>query len=70
MELSELTEKVKPYLGEGLHTAFRKASDSDEANEIHRLIRDMDPGEWDAILEFVTRPVLEYVLELQEKESK
>ncbi len=38
------------YIGEGIHTAFRKAGQSEIAARIHRDIAAMDPDEWDAIL--------------------
>lgn len=41
-------------LGEGFHTAFRKAvGDSPQARKIHELIQKMPNDEWHAILEFV-----------------
>ena len=41
------------HLGESFHTAFRKAVDSEEVNEIHKLIREMPDESWWSILEFV-----------------
>lgn len=46
-------EEVTAHLGESFHTAFRKAASSKEANEIHRLIHEMDKDDWWAILRFV-----------------
>ena len=43
-------------LAEGFHTAFRKASDSDEAWRIWKLIREMPPAEWSKIISFVADP--------------
>lgn len=54
VSVNELIE----YLGEGFHTAFRKASDSPEATQIWDLISNMPAHEWHAILEFVAVPVL------------
>lgn len=40
-------------LGEGFHTAFRKAGDSATATQVHRLIGNLAPEEWSSIVEFV-----------------
>ena len=52
-------DELRSFLGEGFHTAFRKAADSDEANTIWHLIQKMDPDEWHAVLDFVTEPTFE-----------
>ena len=54
---------VADYLGEGFHTAFRKASDTPQADKIWHLIRDMDPAEWSSVLDFVAKPLVDYVKE-------
>ena len=62
MELTKLRAKISDewtkdevidHLGESFHTAFRKASDSKEASQIHVLIRKMNKEDWKGILEFV-----------------
>lgn len=40
-------------LGEGFHTAFRKATDCPQAPTIWQLIHDMPTGSWNAVIEFV-----------------
>jgi len=40
-------------LGEGFHTAFRKATDCQQANTIWHQIQKMAPHDWSAVLEFV-----------------
>jgi hypothetical protein len=47
------------FLGEGFHTAFRKAGESAAADQIWRLIGSMDPDEWQRIVEFVAVPLAE-----------
>ena len=47
-------EDIISLLGEGFHTAFRKAiPDSDIGGKIWQLIRDLSQEDWDAVLEFV-----------------
>lgn len=47
-------EEIISLLGEGFHTAFRKAiPDSDIGDQIWYLIRDLHPEDWGAVLEFV-----------------
>lgn len=45
--------EFQTYLGEGLHTSFRKATDCPQAHPIWKLIQEMSDGEWTACLEFV-----------------
>lgn len=40
-------------LGEGFHTALRKASDHPSAWQAWKAVEGMPPEEWDAILRFV-----------------
>lgn len=47
-------DEFKSMLGEGFHTAFRKATDDSHAAEAWRQIREMAPGAWGSVLEFVT----------------
>jgi hypothetical protein len=46
-------EFLRDALGEGLHVAFRKGSDCDEADKIHKLITKMPDAEWSKIIDFV-----------------
>lgn len=49
----ETRDRIKSLVGEGFHTAFRKAVDNEQAMPIHRLINDMPAKDWDNIIEFV-----------------
>jgi hypothetical protein len=53
----ELTEaqlyELCSYLGEGIHTAFRKAAESDESTQIWYLISDLRPEEWRDVVYYV-----------------
>lgn len=40
-------------LAEGFHTAFRKGTDHPSSAAIWRMIRDLPPEEWGAIIDFV-----------------
>lgn len=55
---SELTS----MLSEGFHTAFRKAIDGPDAMPIHRLIGNMRPEDWSAVISFVADPLWKIVL--------
>lgn len=44
---------LRSLLGEGFHTAFRKATDAPLAMPIHRLLSELDSDDWDAVLSFV-----------------
>lgn len=46
-------EELIDYLGEAIHTAFRKATDCEQAHPIWKLIREMPPEDWQAVLGFV-----------------
>lgn len=46
-------DEFKSLLGEGFHTAFRKATDDPKSSEIWKLIQDLDPKSWDSVLGFV-----------------
>jgi hypothetical protein len=50
-------DAIHSMIAEGLHTAFRKASDSPESRVIHKLIDGMPHEEWRAIVDFVTDPL-------------
>lgn len=45
--------ELRSVLGEGFHTAFRKATDDPLAFPIHRLIAQLGDGEFTAVLDFV-----------------
>lgn len=45
--------ELRSILGEGFHTAFRKATDDPLAFPIHRLIAQLGDGEFTAVLDFV-----------------
>ena len=61
---------VEEYLGEGIHTAFRKAlPDSKQAHQIWKLIREMPDEDWEAIVKFVAiglKPLCDEVERLRE----
>jgi hypothetical protein len=38
--------EAQEILGEGVHTAFRKATDAPQAAKIHQLINEMGPLAW------------------------
>ncbi|MGH7743394.1 MAG: hypothetical protein ACREQ5_01035 [Candidatus Dormibacteria bacterium] len=46
-------EEFQDLLGEGMHTAFRKACDCPEGMKIHHLISEMPPECWAEAVEFV-----------------
>jgi hypothetical protein len=50
-------------LGEGFHTAFRKAIDGPDAMPIHRMISDMRPEDWSAVIRFVADPLWDLLRE-------
>ena len=53
-------EDYRDYMGEGIHSAFRKASDHKSASLIHQLINDMPDEEWRAIVDFVAEEMWQY----------
>ncbi|MFB0520029.1 MAG: hypothetical protein ACETWD_01210 [Desulfatiglandales bacterium] len=60
-------ETIEDLLGEGFHTAFRKASESKEGNQIWHLIKSLPDEEWGAVIDFVSHPLIDYLEEqLQE----
>lgn len=46
-------EETGGYLAEGIHTAFRKATDCDQAHPIWKLIQDMPDEEWGRVVSFI-----------------
>lgn len=59
--MSLTVDDVKSYLGEGFHTALRKAGDSPQARMAWQAIDEMDPHEWDSVLRFVAEPLVDYL---------
>lgn len=71
LELEDLREKtaglqgsygvtdsdIRSVIGEGFHTAFRKAVDHPYATVIHKLIGDLPDEDWSAVIDFVSGPV-------------
>jgi hypothetical protein len=53
-------ETLVSLLGEGFHTAFRKAVDSEEAWEVWQMIKKMPGEDWAAILKFVADGLTSY----------
>ena len=65
MTRDEQIDHLTEFLGEGFHTAFRKAvPDSDEANQIWHLIKEMKGEDWTRVLAFVAEPLLDALPEL------
>lgn len=48
IQISE--DDLASQLAEGIHTAFRKATDCPQALPIHRLISEMPDGEWGQVI--------------------
>jgi hypothetical protein len=46
-------ETLRSMLGEGFHTAFRKATECEQAMPIHRLIGEMPDGEWSRVIDWL-----------------
>ena len=62
MQGENLSKKeVKEVLGEGFHTAFRKAIEGYTANDIWILIKELPDEEWNAILDFVYECIKPYL---------
>lgn len=57
---------IRSMIGEGFHTAFRKAADSMEAAIAWKAIRDMDSEEYAAIISFTADPIIEALLEAEQ----
>lgn len=57
---------IRSMIAEGLHTAFRKASDSPESLVIHRLIDGMPHEEWRGITDFVAGPLITMLREAED----
>jgi hypothetical protein len=57
-------DELASLLGEGFHTAFRKAADSSEAVAIHKQISALPDVEWARIVEFVAHGLIVSGLEV------
>ncbi len=55
--------ELRSMLGEGFHTAFRKAIDGPGAMPIHHLISDMDDEDWGRVISFVAGPLWDLLKE-------
>jgi len=62
MEEIEKSEEIKEVLGEGFHTAFRKAVNSKKAYAIWKLIRELSDEEWNDIIDFVYECIKDYMV--------
>lgn len=56
-------DEIRELLGEGFHTAFRKATDSPEADAIWKLINELDDDEWASVINFVAAPLIDALAE-------
>lgn len=54
-------EDIKSLLGEGFHTAFRKAVDGHQSAKIHDLITEMPNLEWANVIDFVGDHLIDYL---------
>jgi len=61
---------IRSWLAEGFATAWRKAVDSPESVVIMKLIKDMDPEDWAAAIDFVADPMIRWLREAQAKHEK
>lgn len=46
-------DDLRSLIGEGFHTAFRKALDGPPAHEVWRMIRALPDKEWREVIDFV-----------------
>jgi hypothetical protein len=58
---------IRSMIAEGFHTAFRKAADSMEAAIAWKAIRDMDNGEYAAIVSFTADPIIDTLREAERR---
>lgn len=56
---------IRAMLAEGFHTAFRKAVDSPFAVVIHKLIKDLEDGEYAAVIDFTADPLIAMLREAE-----
>lgn len=63
-------EVLRGMLGEGFHTAFRKATDAPLAMPIHRLLSELDPDDWGAVLSFVMDGLAHGTVEAPEPDAR
>lgn len=52
-------EWFRSYLAEGIHTAFRKASDHPNASKIHALINELPTSEWNMIILTISEAMID-----------
>lgn len=62
--------EIRSMISEGFPTAFRKAIDTPEAGWIHKLIREMDPADWSAVIDFVADPIIGWLREAEAKHNQ
>jgi hypothetical protein len=62
-------DDLRSFIGEGVHTAFRKASDSPAAVEIWHLINKMPGDEWASIVAFIADGVIICGVAVDEEET-
>lgn len=53
-------DEFSSLLAEGVHTAFRKATDCHQATPIHRLISEMPNEEWGSVIDWVVDGLFSY----------
>ena len=61
MAIEVSRDDLADYLGEGIHTAFRKACDCREGVQIHRLIDEMPPDKWANVIDFVVDALIPFL---------
>jgi hypothetical protein len=65
--MADLPEKAPrefvDYLGEGMHTAFRKGGDGPRSSQVWNLINDMSPEEWHGVVQFLADGMWPMVLD-------
>jgi hypothetical protein len=49
---------IRSMIAEGFATAWRKGTDTPESVVIWKLIKDMEPEEWGAVIDFVADPLI------------
>lgn len=60
-------EEIKSNMGEGFHTAFRKAIDGHDSHIIWQKINDLPADVWGYAIDFVGDPIIEMVEEMIKK---
>ena len=62
-------EDFVSYLGEGMHTTFRKGTDAPQAMTIHRLIDEMPDEDWHNAVYFVADAMWQFIRNRVENEA-